>query len=78
MPPGVELVVAYDSSRFIRHAITDVSLTILEAAALVILVIYVFLRSMRATLIPAVAIPVSILGPSPSSTSWVSRSTRSR
>ena len=62
LPQGVELQVAWDSSRFIRRSITDVSRTIFEAAILVILVIYVFLRSMRATLIPAVAIPVSILG----------------
>jgi multidrug efflux pump len=62
LPPGAELVIAYDSSRFIRQSITDVTRTIFEAAVLVILVIYVFLRSMRATLVPAVAIPVSILG----------------
>ena len=62
LPAGAELVIAYDSSRFIRQAITDVTWTIFEAALLVILVIYVFLRSMRATLVPAVAIPVSILG----------------
>jgi multidrug efflux pump len=62
LPPGVELRIAWDSSSFIRQSINDVSQTIFEAAILVILVIYVFLRSMRATLIPAVAIPVSILG----------------
>lgn len=62
LPPGVELLVAYDSSRFIRQSIIDVTRTIFEAAILVILVIYIFLRSFRATLIPAVAIPVSILG----------------
>jgi multidrug efflux pump len=62
LPPGVELVVAYDSSEFIRQSIHDVTVTIFEAALLVILVIYVFLRSFRATLIPAVAIPVSVLG----------------
>jgi multidrug efflux pump len=62
LPPGVELVTAYDSSKFIRRSITDVTRTIFEAAVLVVLVIYVFLRTLRATLIPAVAIPVSILG----------------
>jgi multidrug efflux pump len=62
LPPGLELQIAWDSSRYIRQAIKDVSLTIFEAAILVILVIYVFLRSFRATLVPAVAIPVSILG----------------
>jgi multidrug efflux pump len=62
LPPGVKLLIAWDSSRYIRQSIQDVSLTIFEAAVLVILVIYVFLRSFRATLVPAVAIPVSILG----------------
>jgi multidrug efflux pump len=62
LPPGVELVVAWDSSRYIRQSIQDVTRTIFEASLLVILVIYVFLRSLRATLVPAVAIPVSILG----------------
>jgi multidrug efflux pump len=62
LPPGVKLEIAFDSSVFIRASIRDVSLTIFEAALLVVLVIYVFLRSLRATLIPAVAIPISILG----------------
>ncbi len=62
LPLGVELVVAWDSSRYIRQSINDVTRTIFEASVLVILVIYVFLRSFRATLVPAVAIPVSILG----------------
>ena len=62
LPPGVNLKVAWDSSGFIRSSIRDVTRTIFEAAVLVILVIYVFLRSLRATLIPAVAIPVSIVG----------------
>jgi len=62
LPPGVELTMAFDGARFIRDSINDVTRTIFEAALLVVLVIYVFLRSMRSTLIPAVAIPVSILG----------------
>jgi len=62
MPAGAILEIAFDSSKFIRQSITDVTRTIFEAALLVVLVIYVFLRSFRATLIPAVAIPVSILG----------------
>jgi multidrug efflux pump len=62
LPPGVELQVSWDSSTFIRDAISDVTRTIFEAACLVILVIYVFLRSFRATFIPAVVIPVSVLG----------------
>ncbi len=59
---GLSLEVAYDSSVFIRESITDVTRTIFEASLLVVLVIYIFLRSVRATIIPAVAIPVSIIG----------------
>jgi multidrug efflux pump len=62
LPPGVKLTVSWDSSLFIRQSISDVTRTIFEATLLVILVIYIFLRTFRATLIPAVAIPVSILG----------------
>lgn len=62
LPAGMELRIAFDGSRFIRDSIRDVTWTIFEAALLVVLVIYIFLRSFRATLIPAVAIPVSILG----------------
>jgi multidrug efflux pump len=62
LPAGVDLAVAFDASTFIQESIRDVTLTIFEAVVLVVLVIYIFLRSVRATLIPAVAIPVSILG----------------
>jgi multidrug efflux pump len=62
LPPGLRVDVAFDSSEFIRESIEDVTRTIFEAALLVVLVIWVFLRSVRATLIPAVAIPVSIVG----------------
>ncbi len=62
LEPGLKFEVAIDTSRFIKESIQDVQETILEAAILVILVIYVFLRSIRATIVPAVAIPVSIIG----------------
>jgi multidrug efflux pump len=62
LPPGVKLEMAFDSAKFIRESINDVRSTIFEAIALVVLVIYLFLRSLRATIIPAIAIPVSILG----------------
>lgn len=62
MPPGVQIKMAYDSAEFIRASISDVSRTIFEAILLVVFVIYCFLRSFRATIIPAVAIPVSIIG----------------
>ncbi len=62
LPAGLELVTAFDSSIYIQRAIRDVTLTIFEAVALVVFVIYLFLRTFRATLLPAVAIPVSIVG----------------
>jgi multidrug efflux pump len=62
LPPGVQATVAFDSSTFIERSITDVTRTIFEAGLLVLVVIYLFLRSTRATLIPAAAIPVSIIG----------------
>ena len=62
VPEGMKLEVAYDSSLFIRDSIEEVRFTILVALALVILVIFVFLRSLRATIIPTLAIPVSIIG----------------
>jgi multidrug efflux pump len=62
LPPGVNLQVAFDSAVFIRQSIADVTRTIFEAIALVVIVIYLFLRSARATVIPAVAIPISIIG----------------
>lgn len=62
LPPDVRLEVAWDGAEFIRESISDVRRTIFEAIALVVLVIYLFLRSLRATVVPAVAIPVSIVG----------------
>jgi multidrug efflux pump len=62
LPQGMKLDVAYDSSTFIQDSIDEVSHTILIAMCLVILVILLFLKSFRATLIPSVAIPVSIVG----------------
>ena len=62
LPGNVHFEIAFDSSQFIRQSISDVARTIFEAAVLVLLVIYVFLRSVRATIVPAVAIPVSIIG----------------
>ncbi|HET7224419.1 MAG TPA: efflux RND transporter permease subunit [Candidatus Eisenbacteria bacterium] len=62
LPAGMKLEMAYDSSTFIRDSIREVVLSLLIAIGLVFLVIFLFLRSLRATLIPAVAIPVSIVG----------------
>jgi len=62
LPPGMKLIVAYDTSVFIDRSIKSVFETIGEAILLVVLVIYFFLRSLRATLIPIVTIPVSLVG----------------
>ena len=58
LPPGMKLIVAYDTSVFIDRSIKSVFQTIAEAIVLVVLVIFFFLRSLRATLIPIVTIPV--------------------
>jgi multidrug efflux pump len=62
LPPGMKLIVAYDTSVFIDRSISSVFETIVEAIVLVVLVIFFFLRSLRATIIPIVTIPVSLIG----------------
>lgn len=62
LPDGMRLNIAYDSSVFIQESINSVYMTILEAVVLVVLVIFFFLRSVRASLIPIVTIPVSLIG----------------
>jgi multidrug efflux pump len=62
LPAGMKLTVAYDSSIFIKESIKSVYHTIGEAIILVMLVIFLFLRNARASLIPIVTIPVSLIG----------------
>jgi multidrug efflux pump len=62
LPEGMKVDVAYDSSIFIARSISNVFQTIGEAVILVVLVIFLFLRSFRSTLIPLVTIPVSLIG----------------
>ncbi|KGM53613.1 multidrug transporter AcrB [Lysobacter daejeonensis GH1-9] len=62
LPEGVKVAIAYDSTIFIEKSIDEVYKTVGEAVLLVILVIFLFLRSWRATLIPLVTIPVSLVG----------------
>ncbi|HYG86213.1 MAG TPA: efflux RND transporter permease subunit [Azospirillum sp.] len=62
LPDGMGVDVAYDSSVFISKSIDAVFHTIFEAIGLVVLVIFFFLRSFRATLVPLVTIPVSLIG----------------
>ncbi|MGD8497189.1 MAG: efflux RND transporter permease subunit, partial [Gemmatimonadales bacterium] len=61
LPPGVELTVGFDSSRFVRQSIREAQETLIVAAILVVLIIFVFLRNLRATIVPALAIPTSIV-----------------
>ncbi|WP_296220338.1 efflux RND transporter permease subunit [Pseudomonas sp. UBA2684] len=62
LPEGMHMAVANDNSLFIRASIDNVFITIWEAVVLVILIIFIFLRSLRATIIPLVTIPVSLIG----------------
>ncbi|MCC7015744.1 MAG: efflux RND transporter permease subunit, partial [Rhodospirillales bacterium] len=62
LPEGMKVEIAYDKSEFIEASIKNVRTTVGEAVALVVAIIFVFLRSFRATLIPLVTIPVSLLG----------------
>jgi multidrug efflux pump len=62
LPSDIELAVAVDRSTTIRASLHDVEITLVIAIALVILVVFLFLRNARATLIPSVAVPVSLIG----------------
>lgn len=62
LPEGMQVNVAYDSSIFIQASIDSVFKTLAEAGILVVLVIFFFLRNLRATLIPVVTIPLSLIG----------------
>ena len=61
-PPGMRTLVVYDTSTFVSDTIREVIITLLEAFILVVLVVYLFLGSLRATIIPTVAVPVSLIG----------------
>ncbi|NWO04726.1 MAG: multidrug efflux RND transporter permease subunit [Alteromonadaceae bacterium] len=61
-PDGVSHSVLFDSTEFISRSIEEVVYTLIQAVALVILVVFLFLQSLRATLVPAIAIPVSLIG----------------
>ncbi|HEY1229840.1 MAG TPA: efflux RND transporter permease subunit, partial [Ramlibacter sp.] len=62
MPEGVEYRIAYDPTQFVRASIASVVHTLLEAIALVVLVVILFLQTWRASLIPLLAVPVSVVG----------------
>jgi multidrug efflux pump len=61
-PPGVDYTIPFDTTRFVDASIKEVNKTILEAGLLVLAVVFLFLQSWRATLIPMIAVPVSLIG----------------
>jgi len=61
-PHGLKPVFAYDTTPFVRKSIRDVIVTLVEAIVLVFLVMFLFLQNIRATLVPAIAVPVVLLG----------------
>ena len=62
LPPGVEITSVYDTTVFVRDSIKSVVSTLLEATLLVVLVVILFLQTWRASIIPLVAVPVSLIG----------------
>ena len=61
-PPGVNFTTPFDPTRYVDASIKEVTKTIAEAGVLVILVVFLFLQTWRATLIPIIAVPVSLIG----------------
>ncbi|HEY7615231.1 MAG TPA: efflux RND transporter permease subunit, partial [Terriglobales bacterium] len=62
LPPAINMIVRFDRSASIRESVNDVKLTLMLALCLVVLVIFLFLRSFSATIIPSLALPLSIVG----------------
>ena len=62
LPASVQLDILYDRSQTIRASVSDVQTTLVVAAVLVVLVIFLFLRTVWATLIPSLALPISVIG----------------
>lgn len=62
MPEGVDYEIVYDTTQFVRSSIEAVVHTLLEAVALVVLVVIIFLQTWRASIIPLLAVPISVIG----------------
>ncbi len=62
LPPAVNLAVIYDRSQSIRTAVHDVQFSLLLASGLVVMVIFLFLRNLSATVIPSLTLPISVIG----------------
>lgn len=61
-PSGVDYTIVYDTTTFVKASIEEVLMTLFEAFVLVFIVVFVFLQNFRSTLIPAITIPVSLIG----------------
>src|SRR5690606_2407158 len=61
-PPGMKYTMSYDVSRFLDASINEVIKTLIEAFLLVFLIVFIFLQDFRSTLIPALAVPVCLIG----------------
>ncbi|GCL66098.1 efflux RND transporter permease subunit [Pseudaquabacterium pictum] len=61
-PPGYQATITYDTTPFVRVSIEGVVKTLLEAIVLVVVIMYLFMQNLRATLVPAIAVPVVMLG----------------
>ncbi|MEA5509752.1 efflux RND transporter permease subunit [Crocosphaera sp. UHCC 0190] len=61
-PPGLKVVIGLDNTLFVNASLNDLSITLIQAIALVVLVIFVFLQDWRTTVIPGIAIPVALVG----------------
>ena len=61
-PPGIDYVIKYDTTMFVSASLREVVITLAEAMVLVFIVVFVFLQGWRTTLIPAISIPVSLIG----------------
>ena len=61
-PPGMEYGIGFDTTEYVEQSLTEVVWTLVQAVALVVLVIFIFLQDWRTTIIPAVTIPVALIG----------------
>ena len=62
MPPAIKIFIAHRPNQTIRASVSDVQFTLLLTIALVVMVIFMFLRSLWATIIPSVTVPLALLG----------------
>lgn len=61
-PPGIKTAIVLDNTLFVNASLRDLAITLIQAIALVVLIIFVFLQDWRTTIIPAIAIPVALIG----------------